>query len=113
MTKPPEPLLEPALQTSPPDQPAYRPFPEMAQALRSQSSRILEEWRGRTLFSMPELNELSVKEFQDDIARILSAMADALESNDPPDLRRMVQIAGSRVSAWMQRWLNIEHCAPV
>lgn len=61
--------------------------------MRSQSRLILDEWRRRTLFSMPELAHLPVKEFHDDIARILSAMADALESNDPPELNRLVQVA--------------------
>lgn len=78
---------------APPDRPAYQPFPEMAQALRSQSDRILDEWRGRTLFSMPELGELPVKEFMNSVARILAAMADALESNEPPDLQRLMQAA--------------------
>lgn len=90
-----KPSLEPALLDSPPDKPSHRPFPELAKILREQTGRILDEWRGRALFSMPELGKLSVKEFQDDIASILAAMADALESNDPPDLRRLVQTAPS------------------
>lgn len=91
----PETRLEPDLLTPPPDRPAYRPFPEVANAIRSQSNRILDEWRGRTLFSMPQLGDLTVQEFKDDIARILAAMADALESNDPPDVRRLVETAPS------------------
>lgn len=85
--------LDAALLKPPPDKPSHRPFPEVAQALRDQAELIMDEWRGRTIFSMPELGELSVKEFKDDIARILSAMADALESNEQPDLRRLVQAA--------------------
>lgn len=80
-------------QTAPPDQPAYRPFPEVAKAIRAQSSAILAEWRGRTLISMPELAALTVKEFMNSIPAILSAMADALESNDPPDLERLMETA--------------------
>ena len=90
-----ETLPEPGLSSTPPDRPAYRPFPELAKAIRAQTEQILREWHGRTVSSMPELGELSVKEFKDDIARILSAMADALESNDPPDLRRLVEAAPS------------------
>ncbi len=89
----PETPIEPVNQIAPPDKPAHRPFPEVARAIRSQSDRILDEWRGRTLFSMPELGELTVVEFKNSIARILSAMADALESNDPPDLQRLMQAA--------------------
>jgi len=85
--------LASGLSAPPPDPPAYRPFPELARVIRAQSDRILDEWRGRTLFSMPALGELTVKEFEDDIAHILSAMADALESNDQPDLRRLVEAA--------------------
>lgn len=88
-----ETVLEPALTTAPPDKPAYKPFPELSRAVRSQTDRILAEWRATTLMSLPEVGELPVKEFQDDIARILAAMADALESNDPPDLQRLMNIA--------------------
>ncbi len=35
--------------------------------MRAQSGRILAAWRGRSLFSMPKLGELTVKEFEDDI----------------------------------------------
>lgn len=86
-------LLEAVNQPSPPDKPAYRPFPELARAIRAQSEHILNEWRGRTLFSMPDLAELTVTEFRNSIARILAAMADALESNDRPDLQRLMKAA--------------------
>lgn len=89
----PETSLQPGHASAPPDTPAYRPFPEVARAIRAQSDYILNEWRGRTLFSMPELAELTVAEFHNSIARILAAMADALESNEPPDLRRLMQAA--------------------
>lgn len=85
--------IESQLLESPPDPQAHRPFPEVAAAIRSQTARIVDEWRGRTLDSMPELAELTVKEFRDDIAHILSTMADALESNEPPDLTRLLRAA--------------------
>jgi signal transduction histidine kinase len=85
--------LEAAPTAPPSDQPIYRPFPQLALAIRSQTGRIITEWRQRTLRVMPELRELSIKQFSDDIASILAAMADALESSDPPDLRRLVVTA--------------------
>lgn len=42
---------------------------------------------------MPEIGELTVKEFEDDISRILAAMADALESNEQPDLKALMRAA--------------------
>ncbi len=88
-----EKTLDKELTAAPADLPAYRPFPMLAQAIRSQTERILVEWRRRMVLAMPELRELSVKQFSDDIARILGAMADALASSDPPDLRRPVMTA--------------------
>ncbi len=83
------------LTASPPDQPAYRPFPLVAQAIRTQTNRIIDEWRRRTLLAIPELTELSVRQFRDDIGRILTVMADALESSEPIDLWRLVMAAPS------------------
>ncbi len=77
----------------PPDKQAYRPFPLLAQAIRNTSERMISEWRRRTLQIMPELSELSVKQFRDDVSLILGVMADALGSNDPPDLHRLVKTA--------------------
>lgn len=87
------PPLEPQLLDPPPDQQAYRPFPRLASALRAQSQPILKNWRAHMLISMPELGEFSVKAFENDIAAILSAMADALESNDAPDLQVLMAAA--------------------
>ncbi len=89
----PEKLTEPELLSTPPDKPAYRPFPPLAQALRSMTERIIDDWRRRTLRIMPEQSELSAQQFRDDISLILGVMADALGSNDPPDLRRLVMTA--------------------
>jgi len=88
-----DPTLEASLNQPPEDRQAHRPHPALAAAIRARCSRILDEWRGRTLFSMPELSELTIKEFHNDITSILSAMADALESNEAPDLRKLVETA--------------------
>lgn len=72
---------------------AYRPLPGLAAAIRAQTQSILKEWRARTLLSMPEIGELTVKEFEDDISSILAAMADALESNEQPDLKALMRAA--------------------
>lgn len=77
------------------DKQAYRPYPHLARAIRSETEAILAEWRARTMAAFPELPELTQQEFRDDVASILAAMADALESNDEPDLRRMALAAPS------------------
>lgn len=42
---------------------------------------------------MPELSDLTIKEFHNGITQILAAMADVLESNEAPDLRKLVETA--------------------
>lgn len=83
----------PPLSEPPADHQAYRPLPGLAAALRAQTEHILKDWRASTLLSMPEIGELTVKEFEDDISRILAAMADALESSEQPDLKRLMRAA--------------------
>lgn len=75
----------------PPDLQAYRTFPGLAAAIRAQTDRILKEWRSSTLLTMPETGDLTAKEFEDDISRILAAMADALESSKQPDLKALMR----------------------
>lgn len=86
-------LFHPKLTASPPDKPTHKPYPQLAEAIRTQTEGIISEWRGRTLFSIPDLSELTYQEFRNGIAEILSAMADALESNEPADLRRLIKTA--------------------
>ncbi len=88
-----DPTLETSLNQPPEERQAHRPHPAIAAAIRARCPQILDEWRGRTLFSMPELSELTIKEFHNHITLILSAMADALESNEAPDLRKLVETA--------------------
>jgi signal transduction histidine kinase len=88
-----EQILDERLTVEPPDKPAHKPFPKLAEAIRAQTEGILSEWRGRMLFSNPDVAELTRKEFRDGVAEILSTMADALESNEPADLRKLIKTA--------------------
>lgn len=88
-----EQIIDERLISEPPDKPAYKPYPKLAEAIRTQTEGILSEWRGRMLFSNPDLAELTRKEFRDGIAEILSKMADALESNEPADLHKLIKTA--------------------
>ena len=42
----------------PPDIQAYRPYPNLARAIRSQTDSIIDQWRGRTLFALPDLSDI-------------------------------------------------------
>lgn len=65
-----------------PERTVSRSYPAIAEALRERVMQIMEQWRAETMLEQPDLNRLSVKEFRDEIERILKVMADALESND-------------------------------
>ena len=67
-----------------------RPYPELARALRAQVDSILHGWRGYSLRLMPYLDRLTVAEFENSIAIILNAIADAMESGQPGSVRNLI-----------------------
>lgn len=69
----------------------HQPFPELASAIHACSNSILKEWRDRSLTAMPHLDVLTLVQFENTIAIILSAAADALESADPQQLRGVLE----------------------
>ena len=66
-------------------------FPGLADAIRARSDCILKHWRELSLKAMPHLDALSLVEFENTIAIILSAAADALQTSDPQQLRGVVE----------------------
>jgi signal transduction histidine kinase len=72
----------------------HAPFPELAAAIRARIERIMKHWRDLSLKAMPHLDKLTVVEFEDTIAIILSAAADALQSENPRHLRGVIDTAG-------------------
>jgi len=69
----------------------HEAFPGMAAAIRARNDQILKHWRERSLNAMPHLDALTREEFENAIAEILSAAADALQSADPRQLRGVVE----------------------
>jgi len=69
---------------------AERHFPEMAGALRARSGGILREWRSRSMETIPELDRLTVREFENSIGIVIDALAEAMECRDEAGVRRIV-----------------------
>lgn len=62
---------------------SHEPYPEVASALRSRTPLILKAWRVASLEVLPRLaDESTIKEFENDVARILDAAADSLDRDD-------------------------------
>lgn len=72
---------------------AHQPFEELSAAIHARSDRILKHWRQRSLKAMPHLDVMTLEEFENTIAIILSAEADALASADPRQLRGVMERA--------------------
>ena len=69
----------------------HEPFPQLAAAILDRTDRILQHWRDLSLKAMPHLDALTLEEFEDTIAEILSAVADAVQSANPQQLRGVIE----------------------
>src|SRR5262249_4394677 len=72
---------------------AHAEFPRVGAALRARTDRILKRWRSLSLKAMPHFHELTRAQFENAVAAILSAAADAFESADPQSLRGVMDEA--------------------
>lgn len=71
----------------------HRPFPEVAEVLRSQADRITRAWDAAVRRSMPQMRHLTFDQLKDSTPQILFAIADALGSDDPEAIRELVRRA--------------------
>src|ERR1700722_11657745 len=65
---------------------AHSPFPEVAQAIRSDADGIASELDAAVRESMPEMKRPSVDEIKQSAPQILLGLADALASVDPTNI---------------------------
>lgn len=76
-----------------------RPFPVLAGALRASTGDILERWHRRSIEVMPDLDRLSIAEFENSIPEALAAMATALERPGTESVRRFIHASPAHGSA--------------
>jgi signal transduction histidine kinase len=84
----------------------HRPFPEVAEAIRSEVDEITLEWDAAVRQAMPQMKNLTLDELSRSTPQILLAIADALASDDPDVIRELI----SRSPAMgLSRWrLNFD-----
>src|SRR5688572_13074658 len=70
---------------------SHAPFPALAAAIRARIDRVHKHWRDLSLNAMPHLDALTLEQFEDTIAEILTAAAAALKSADPEQLRGVIE----------------------
>jgi signal transduction histidine kinase len=61
----------------------YRPFPELAAAVRGRMDATIERWQNAVRDTLPAAHELTLTQVRDELPITLEIMAAALESDDP------------------------------
>jgi signal transduction histidine kinase len=68
----------------------HRPFPEVAQAIRSSVDQITVAWDVEVRNAMPQMRNLTFDELKDSTPQILVCIADALASDDPELINELI-----------------------
>ncbi|MCC5824232.1 MAG: hypothetical protein LAT64_12525 [Phycisphaerales bacterium] len=69
---------------------AVRNHPEVSIAIRSRRKSILHLWRTRSVEVLPDLDGLTITEFENSMGEMLDTLAGAMASSDPEWLRRII-----------------------
>src|SRR6476659_4458405 len=73
----------------------YEPFPELASALRARCASIIERWHAAVLDTLPQANELTLKDLRNSLPETLEQMAAALEADDPKPTKDLMDLAAT------------------
>lgn len=69
---------------------AVRSHPEVARAIRARRGSILQSWRARSITVLPDLDRLTIAEFENSMADFIDTLAGTMDSHDPAWLRRII-----------------------
>lgn len=69
---------------------AVRNHPEVARAIRARRGSILQSWRARSITVLPDLDRLTIAEFENSMADFIDTLAGTMDSHDPAWLRRII-----------------------
>jgi signal transduction histidine kinase len=69
---------------------AVRNHPDVARAIRARRDAILRSWRSRSVTVLPDLDRLTIAEFENSMAEYIDVLAGAMDSHDPAWLRRII-----------------------
>jgi signal transduction histidine kinase len=71
----------------------YQPFPALAAAVRASAGVAIERWQAAVRRTLPNANELTVKQLYNDLPNILALIAEALESDEPKATKALMDEA--------------------
>jgi len=73
----------------------YEPLPELAAALRARCDAIIKRWHAAVLDTLPQANELTLKELRNSLPETLEQMSAALEADEPKPTKDLMDLAAS------------------
>jgi signal transduction histidine kinase len=73
----------------------YRPFPELAAALRQRKAMVIERWLETVRTTLPAAHELTLTQVRNELPQTLELMAGALEADDPKPTKDLMDQAGT------------------
>lgn len=85
----------------------HRAFPELAHALRAATDAIATEWEQMVRDALPATERLTLAELKDSVPQILPAMADALASADPDEIRGVLEHSPKQGISRFQHKLDV------
>src|SRR5580704_10055381 len=87
----------------------HNPFPDVAEAIRSEVDQIILTWHDAIRHAMPQMQNLTFNELRESTPQILLAIADALASDDPEVIRDLVNRASAMgLSRWRLKFDVVE-----
>src|SRR5688572_15203699 len=85
----------------------YRPFPELAAAVRERKTVVTERWQKAVQETLPAAHELTLMQLRDELPLTLEAMAAALEATDPKPTKELMQQSTSHGEARYDQNYNL------
>ncbi|MBC8109364.1 MAG: HAMP domain-containing histidine kinase [Anaerolineae bacterium] len=85
----------------------HEPLPEVAAALRTCAPRILAEWRRRVIDVLPQADELTRKQLDNSIPRLIEQLAEALAAENSTPTDRLIADAPAHGETRFHQDFNI------
>lgn len=86
---------------------SHLPFPDLAATLREGADEITRAWDAAVREAMPHMQHLTFEQLKDSTPAILTAIADALASDDPDEIRELVSRAPAQGQSRFQLDLDV------
>jgi len=85
----------------------YRPFPELADALRARRDAIIERWQAAVEQTLPQAHALTLGQIRNSLPDTLEQMAAALEATEPTATKDLMAVAVSHGEARFDQNFNL------